>query len=253
MKHSSKKAWAMIKKLSGDPRKPGGHINVTPDKITSVLLLHGKTMSPGGRTCQHIKRSRSSESQEGTRPFTAVEMSDAILNMRRGKACGIDDLTVEQIKQFGPITMNWLLPLFNNIMLRHQIPKIWCRTRVVALLKPSKEPTDPKSFRPISVLCHLYKLFDRMLLHRVTAMADTKLIREQAGFRPGSSCTGQILNLTQHIEDGFESRKVTGVAFVDLTAAYDTVNHKLLLYKLYKIAKDYGLVDMIIVLLATLA
>jgi len=61
-----------------------------------------------------------------------------------------------------------------------------------------------------------------MLLHRVTAMADTKLIPEQDGFRPGRSCTGQILNLTQQIEDGFESRKVTGVAFLYLTAAYDT-------------------------------
>jgi len=49
MRHSSKKAWAMIKKLSCDPRKPGGHINVTPDQIASVLLLNGKSTSPGGR------------------------------------------------------------------------------------------------------------------------------------------------------------------------------------------------------------
>jgi len=76
-----------------------------------------------------------------------------------------------------------------------------------------------------------------MLLHWVTAMVDSKLIPEQAGFKPGRSCTGQILNLTQHIEDGFESRKVTGAAFVELTAAYDTVNHKLLLYKLYGITR----------------
>jgi len=54
MRHSSKKAWAMIKKLSGDPSKPGGHNNVTPDQIASVLLLNGKSTSPGGRSCQHI-------------------------------------------------------------------------------------------------------------------------------------------------------------------------------------------------------
>lgn len=33
-----------------------------------------------------------------------------------------------------------------------------------------------------------------------------------------------MLNLTQHIEDGFERKEITGVAFVDLTAAYNTVN-----------------------------
>jgi hypothetical protein len=61
---------------------------------------------------------------------------------------------------------------------------------------------------------------------------------------------GQILNLVQHIEDGFEKGKVTGVAFVDLTAAYDTVNHNRLLYKLYAETKDYKLVQTIGMLLS---
>jgi hypothetical protein len=43
------------------------------------------------------------------------------------------------------------------------------------------------------------------------------------------SCTGKILNLTQLIEDGFERKQITGVAFIDLSAAYDTVNHGLML------------------------
>lgn len=44
------------------------------------------------------------------------------------------------------------------------------------------------------------------------------------------SCS-QILNFTQHVEDDFELKKITGVAFVDVTAAYDTVNHRLLVNK----------------------
>ena len=43
-----------------------------------------------------------------------------------------------------------------------------------------------------------------MILNRLLPITDEKLIPEQAGFRPGRSCTGQILKLTQHIEDGFE-------------------------------------------------
>jgi len=53
------------------------------------------------------------------------------------------------------------------------------------------------------------------------------------GFRFGRICTGQILNLCQHIEDGFENKKVTGTVFADLTAAYDMVNHNALLQKIY--------------------
>ena len=38
----------------------------------------------------------------------------------------------------------------------------------------------------------------------------------------------------QHIEDGFEKRLVTGAVFVDLSAAYDTLNHHILMTKIYQ-------------------
>ena len=52
------------------------------------------------------------------------------------------------------------------------------------------------------------------------------IIKEQAGFRPGKSCSSQLLNLTQHIEDGYQESMITGTDFVDLSSAYDTVNHR---------------------------
>ena len=75
------------------------------------------------------------------------------------------------------------------------------------------------------------------------------LIPEQAGFRPGKSCTAQVLNLTQHIEDGFETGKITGIVLVDVSAAYDTVNHRRLLEKVYTMRRDYRLMCMIRTLL----
>ena len=87
------------------------------------------------------------------------------------------------------------------------LPRLWRQTRVVALLKPGKDPSSPKSFRPISLLCHLYKLYERLILNRLSPIIEHVRIPEQAGFRPGKSCTAQVLNLTQHIEDGFETGK----------------------------------------------
>ena len=58
-----------------------------------------------------------------------------------------------------------------------------------------------------------------MILNRLLPIIDEKLIPEQAGFRPSRFCTGQILKLTQHIEDSFEKGMVTGAIFVDLSAA----------------------------------
>ena len=66
----------------------------------------------------------------------------------------------------------------------------------------------------------------------------THLIKEQTGFGPGKSCTRHLLNLTQHIDNGYQEIMITGTAFVDLSAAYDTVNHRLLIQKLFNIMHD---------------
>ena len=96
-----------------------------------------------------------------------------------------------------------------------------------------KNSAKPKSYRPISLLCHMYKLYERLILNRIAPSVDRHLIKEQAGFRPGKSCCSHLLNLTQHIEDGYQRGMITGAAFVDLSAAYDTVDHRLRIRKLY--------------------
>ena len=98
--------------------------------------------------------------------------------------------------------------------------------------KPGKDLSMPKSFRPISLLCHPYKLFERLLLGRLAPAVEPHIIPQQAGFREGKSTSGQLLNLTKHIEDGYEKNQITSAVFVDLSAAYDTVNHRVLLTKI---------------------
>ena len=128
---------------------------------------------------------------------------------------------------------NWLDPrhatgyfvFFNNCTETKKISKLWRQAKVLALLKPGKDPSAVKSFRPIPLICHSYKLFERLILSRIAENVDAKLIPEQDGFRPGKSCTSQLPNLMEHIEDGYEKCLITGAVFVDLSAAYDTVNH----------------------------
>ena len=47
------------------------------------------------------------------------------------------------------------------------------------------------------------------------------------------SCTSQLLNLTQHNEGGYEEGMITGTTFVNPSAVFDTVDHRLLIQKLY--------------------
>ena len=77
-----------------------------------------------------------------------------------------------------------------------------------------------------------------MILNRIAPTIEQHLIKEQASFRPGKACTCQLLNLTQHIEDDYQESMITGTHFVDLSAAYHTVNNILLFQKLLNITQD---------------
>ena len=115
--------------------------------------------------------------------------------------------------------------------------------------KIPKGPSVAKSFRSISLLCPTYNLFERLILNRIAEHVHAKLIPEQARFRPGKSCTSQLLNVTEHIEDGYEKRLITGAVFVDLSAAYDMVNHRRLHSKVLEITGDVQLTDLILTML----
>ena len=107
--------------------------------------------------------------------------------------------------------------MINDCLKQQQIPNVWLRAKVVALLKLGKYTESPKSYKPIVLLCSFYKLLERMILSRLQCKIELKLIPQQAGFRPGKLCCSQMLNLTHHIEDGFELGQITGAAFISFT------------------------------------
>ena len=116
---------------------------------------------------------------------------------------------------------------------------------MVAIPKPGKPVGDPKSYQPISLLCVPYKILERLNYARVEPLIDLLLPKEQAGFRREKSTVDQVVLLTQNIEDSFEAKKKAGAVFIDLTAAYDTVWHRGLTWKLLRLLPDKHMVKMI--------
>ena len=104
---------------------------------------------------------------------------------------------------------------------------------------------NPKSYRPISLLCVPYKILERLIYPRVELLIDPLLPKEQAGFRRGKSTVDQVVLLTQNIEDSFKAKKKDGAVFAYLTAAYDTVWHRGLTCKLLRLLPDKHMVKMI--------
>ena len=72
-----------------------------------------------------------------------------------------------------------------------KIPKIWRSALIVAIPTPDKPLGDPKSYRPISLLCVPFKILERLIYAPVDAISSPLLPREKVGFRHGRSTVDQ--------------------------------------------------------------
>ena len=116
--------------------------------------------------------------------FNEEEYRKGIAVLTYNKAAARDDVLVEQLKNLGPRAHKWLLTMFIKFLTGNNIPKLWRQLKILGILKPGKDSAIPKSYRPLSLLCHTYKLYERMIMNRVTPLLEHHLIKEQAGFSP---------------------------------------------------------------------
>ena len=148
--HSSRKAWKTINKLTKDYTESQQQCKVTADQVAHQLLLNGKGNKLHVPRREKMPRQTVTESKL-TSPFLMEDLLHGVKALRNNKAAGLDDMLCEQIKHFGEATLRWY------ILKTHKFPKLWRKSKVIAILKPGKDSTLPKSYIPISLLCHIYK------------------------------------------------------------------------------------------------
>jgi hypothetical protein len=92
----------------------------------------------------------------------------------------------------------------------------------VILKNKEKDPSDPKAFRPITLLPEFGKIAERLIRDRLIEEAgpENLYLGNQYGFTPGKSTVGAIENLLHHIQNPY---KYTVVIFIDICAAFDSV------------------------------
>ena len=198
--HNSRKAWQTIKKLSNYPTSPNPPCLVNSNQVAHNLLVNGQETMPTMPKCAALPTVEGKPSLVFA--FSEEVYRKGIAALKNNKAAGIYDLLEEQLKNLGPKAHTWLHTMLKICFIENKIPKIWRQSKIIAILKPGNDSAIPKNYRPISLLCHTYKLYGRLISNRVSPLLEQHLIKEKDGFRPWKSCTSQLLNLTQHIEDG---------------------------------------------------
>jgi hypothetical protein len=135
MRQNSRRAWKLIKNLENDPTTPTVTFReVTPDQIAHQILFNGKI--PGKKARGNTLPTGLGENSVLDTPFTVDELENSIQQMKDNKAAGFDDIRTEHIKRFGSATLVWITELMNRCVATNQMPKVWRKSRIIALLKP---------------------------------------------------------------------------------------------------------------------
>ena len=92
-----------------------------------------------------------------SQPFRPEEFAAALRRLKPRKSRGLDSIFPEFVLHVGSALKSWFCDFLNSCMRQLKIPKIWRRALVVAIPKPEKPLGDPKSYRPMSLLCVPFK------------------------------------------------------------------------------------------------
>jgi len=175
------------------------------------------------------------------------EVQEAIRGLNVSKAPGPNGIPNKTLKHRPQQAVSLLVLNCNAILLTHHFPTAWKHAREISILKPGKDPALPASYRLISLLDTIGKLFEKIQLTRILHEVSVRgLMRdEKFGFRPRHSTSLQLARLVERITRNFGEKRLTGAVLLDVVKAFDTVWIDGLLYRLTLLNLAYYIVHTI--------
>ena len=170
--------------------------------------------------------------------FTDLDLENAFAKLKTNKRSGYDDISDDVVKKVSNEIIVTLKHVFKISLAKGVFPDKLKIARITPIFKKGNS-TLVTNYRPISVLPCFSILLERITYSRLYKflVENSILYENQFGFQNAHSTEYAILQLLNQTTEAFSQGKYTLGIFIDLSKAFDTVNHKILLEKL----KAYGI------------
>ena len=169
-------------------------------------------------------------------PVSHSTISYELKNIKSTKATGSDKIPAVVLKACHEEVCSTIANLFNESFEAAQVPNLYKLAHVTPIHKQGSR-TEAANYRPISLLPVASKVLERLVLRQVQRhmlREDCEpLPKEQFAYRRHHSCEDLLLSTINDWHRALDRKQVTGVLFVDIKKAFDSVHHQQLIQDLF--------------------
>jgi len=173
-------------------------------------------------------------------PCTSYEVIDTVNGLANSKSTGLDGYNTKVIKSVISDIASTLADIFNISFRDGIFPDSLKNAKITPVFK-ADDKTIINNYRPISVLPVFSKTLEKLMHRRVISFLDRhKVLNDnQYGFRENHSTDMALINMIDQISNEMDNKQFSIGIFLDLSKAFDTIDHGILLKKL----EVYGIRD----------
>ena len=246
-KGNMKKSWGLIKDIIFRGKKSkiqtkfisNGNLitdkNIVCDKFNSFFTGIGPTLANAIPNQNRVPESYLDAKILNSMFLTMVTDEEVvkIVNDLKNGAPGYDDIPASILKLSLPIITVPLVHVLNLSLFEGIFPDALKVANVIPLFK-NGDPKQFNNYRPVSLLCVLSKVFEKVMYSRINDYLTIYeiLYQYQFGFRKDHSSYMALMVLMNKITECLEKGDFVVGVYLDFSKAFDTVNHNILLSKL---------------------
>jgi len=150
-------------------------------------------------------------------------------------SCDLDPIPTALLCDHIDLLLPSITRILNDSLATGIVPTDLKTALVKPLLKKSSlDPEVLQNYRPISNLPFLSKILEKAVLHQLSShlAANHLLTPHQSAYRTGHSTETAILSILDNILTSLDDNKISALLLLDLSAAFDTIDHEILLHRL---------------------
>ena len=162
-----------------------------------------------------------------------------IKDLNNTNSCGSDGIQLKYIRDALPIIIFYITFIVNTSIVTGVFPKPWKYPYVNPFYK-SGDRGDVANYRPISILPILSKVLEKIVANQLIDFLESNnlLSESQHGFRPRLSTETALMKVTEKIYDNIDKKNISLLLLLDLSKAFDSISHNILIKKLKSLNID---------------